>query len=221
MERSSIIVKKPFKGLIHLVFPSQFDLTSTFIRFQEFYESPNAKFRGRHFTLDEVMDDYVARFSLFSYLEDWNGFNMPGQVFDWAVFVFGDDIRPKEAILRDVVYEHLDSHPYYVIATHGAYDCEKHEIAHALYSLDNAYKIQVDMFIAQIEPPKKSLLIKWLLEEGYCLPVINDEINSYLMDALAGYERWAEFLVEPQIKLAAENLTLLFNQRLEHARLSS
>ena len=103
---------------------------------------------------------------------------------------------------------------YYVIATSPECDETKHETAHALYYLDQDYKNMVDFFIGQIEPKHKSPLIKWLINAGYDLGVINDEINAYLMDALTGYKEWEEFLNEPQVKLVAENLTLLFKETL-------
>lgn len=222
MDKKDIKILQPFKGLIHLIFPDQYSLTSTFIRFQEYYEGQSDTIRGHHFTLDEVMDDYVQRFGNFTYFEDWSGFNIPGEIFDKIVKIFGGDLRVKEEILVNVIAEVLDNRntdeKYYVIGTHPKNDQTKHELAHALYYLDPGYQGLVDWFIQQIEPKYKSPLIKWLFNEGYSLTVVNDEINSYLIDALAGYPRWAEFIKEPQVKLAAENLTLLFNKRLAKAK---
>jgi len=222
MKKNDIKILKPFKGLIHLVFPDQYSLASTFIRFQEYYESKNDKLRGHYFTLDEVMDDCVETCGKMDYF-DWNGFNIPGEVFDSAYDTFyKHGLREKEKILVELVsgYElflegiRIPFTKYYVIGTHVKSDETKHETAHALYYLDVDYKNMVDLFLMQIEPKNKSPLIKWLLNKGYDLTVVNDEIHAYLMDALTGYKEWVDFLKEPQIKLVAENLTILFKERL-------
>jgi hypothetical protein len=226
MKRTDLNVILPFKGLIQIIFPNQYLITSTFIRFAEFYEGQNDKLRGHHFTLDDVMDDYVEKFGLMSYFEDWNGFNIPGEAFDEAYKIFHQDLRDKERIVVDAVMDYKlfqdgtrqPFDKYYVIATHPEYDCTNHEMAHALFYLDPGYRAMVQFFISQIDPKSKQPLVKWLLNEGYCFQVIDDEINSYIMDALAGYERWAEFLKDQQIRLAAENLNLLFNEKLTRAK---
>ena len=70
---------------IHLLsFDTQHDLTSTFLRFQEHYESP--RFKGEVFTLDEFQDWYIKNSpngietGKFTYHTDWNGFNIPSHI---------------------------------------------------------------------------------------------------------------------------------------------
>jgi hypothetical protein len=70
---------------IHLlVFDNQYDLASTFLRFQEHYESP--EFAGKVFTLDEYKNWYInhspraSKDGVFTYYEDWNGFNIPSKI---------------------------------------------------------------------------------------------------------------------------------------------
>ena len=46
------------KDVFHLAFPSRYLLTSTFLRFQEHYESPH--FRGKIFTREEFEDWYCG-----------------------------------------------------------------------------------------------------------------------------------------------------------------
>lgn len=70
------------REILHNVYQVHFDkqsqLASTFLRFQEFYESP--KFRGRTFTRAEFEEYYTQEHGSFSYLEDWAGFNLPSDV---------------------------------------------------------------------------------------------------------------------------------------------
>ena len=54
---------KPLKSqnIILAIFDTQYDLCSTLVRIQEFYESDSDKFRGKLFTLDEYMDYYATK----------------------------------------------------------------------------------------------------------------------------------------------------------------
>ena len=63
-----------------LTFDSQYDLCMSFLRIQEFYESP--VYHGRYFTLEDYMDYWSKEYGQgsFNYLDVWNGFNVPGSV---------------------------------------------------------------------------------------------------------------------------------------------
>ena len=79
--------KQLFRGLIHLEFNSQQDLTSSLLRFQEYYESP--KYRNKPFLFNEFYEWYKkTRNGKFSYLTDWAGFNFPTSIL--KVFLNGD-----------------------------------------------------------------------------------------------------------------------------------
>ena len=63
-----------------LNFETQYELCMSFVRMQEFYESP--KFKGKYFTLEQYMDYWSKEFGKgsFTYPSVWNGFNLPGKV---------------------------------------------------------------------------------------------------------------------------------------------
>lgn len=65
---------------IYLVrLPNRYKLASTFMRFQEYYES--SKFRGRIFSSEEFMDWYAKQKGNSTYFQDWgSGFNIPSCV---------------------------------------------------------------------------------------------------------------------------------------------
>lgn len=67
------------RGVIHVVIPDSWDLAMTFLRMQEWYESPNPKFARKHFTLEEYMRWYQKAYGngAFTYPKDWTGFNVP------------------------------------------------------------------------------------------------------------------------------------------------
>jgi hypothetical protein len=77
--KTGITKHKVAEGIYLLRFKTQYELTSTFLRVQEHYESP--QFHGRIFTLEQYMDWYVADNGAFTYFQDWSGFNVPSTAF--------------------------------------------------------------------------------------------------------------------------------------------
>src|SRR6266481_838206 len=73
---------KQVKNRIYLAeFESHYDLCMFFLRYQEFYESPNPKFRGKTFELLDFMEWYAKdRKGCFTYPIDWGGFNLPSKI---------------------------------------------------------------------------------------------------------------------------------------------
>ncbi len=116
-------------------FETQYALASSFLRFQEHYES--SRFRNRVFSLEQFMDWYAARSGAFTYYEDWSGFNVPSTAF--APFYQGrfDPLLEKEKrLLR--LFER-ESTPFYVIGI-AADQSLTHELAHALFFTRPAYR---------------------------------------------------------------------------------
>jgi hypothetical protein len=63
-------------------FKDYYNLAMHFLRYQEFYESPSAKFRGKAFSIFEYMNWYQKKYGkgIFSYPKDWIGYNMPESI---------------------------------------------------------------------------------------------------------------------------------------------
>lgn len=159
--------------------PSQYWMTSTFLRFQEFYESP--KFRGLGFSLEEFQDWYSSQMpkGQFSYYNDWVGFNFPSYVVDgFTPNKFGAFTRKENWVL-----DQLRDAPekYYCIATAQDGFAIEHELVHALYYLNADYSKQVD---ATINDYKFRAFKSALVKRGYHEEVLVDEINAYLTTGL-------------------------------------
>jgi len=171
-------------GLIHLKFPTQFDLCSTMLRPQEFYESSFEEIKGKHFTLDTYMDLYSRKHGSFNYFDEVEGFNIPGnslvKFFKWFT-----DLREREVILKHLVEAcvnlELDDH-FYLIATAGDLAALKHEKCHALYYLNENFKNEIDkMTRFELPTEVKVAITKWLSTMEYCEDVFNDEIQAYII----------------------------------------
>ena len=168
------------RGIYLLRFRTQYDLTSTFLRVQEHYESP--KFSGRIFTLEEYMDWYAAEHEdTFSYYEDWTGYNVPSSAFQPFHDGKFDPLSEKEKqLLR--LFKGLRGR-FYVI---GIFDADQgksltHELAHALYFIDDEYREAVR---AAMRGYDTSALARKLAKAGYARHVIRDEKQAYIIGAV-------------------------------------
>lgn len=178
--RSAFRVREVLKGVILITAPSEQLLGSAFVRFQEYYEGP--KFSGKVFTLREHAAWYktTTEHGGFSYYNDWAGFNVPDVIFDRFFSEKGFVLRKLESIVRDVLAD--VPKPYYVIATAQGADFwgyARHELAHALYYLDDRYRKKVD---AIVDGENMDNLHQALLRAGYDEPQIKDELQAYLLD---------------------------------------
>lgn len=162
----------------HVSFPTRHLVTSTFLRFQEHYESP--EFAGKVFTLEEFMDWYAATRGAFTYCEDWSGFNLPSSVF--APFRAGkfDPLTRKEAWLLGL-FDGIEE-PFYVIGTVEGGDALGHEIVHGLFSTAPGYADEVRATLATHPLPAMRLALGKM---GYAEHVFDDELNAYLLTGLS------------------------------------
>lgn len=178
----------------------------TFLRVQEYYESPNSEFRGKHFNIWDFMEWYSRnKKHAFTYAFDWSGFNIPLPI-AWECYE-GKDKAPKKGFngvrslpdtwkskwdetMKDIVWEvqskmfnknnKRDMNAYII----GARDTEgntfKHEVAHGLYYTNKEYK-QLMNEITQAIPLNHYLKFRQnLFDMGYTDGVIDDEIQAYL-----------------------------------------
>lgn len=194
-----------FPHIYHLHFDSAYDCAMSFVRFQEYYESP--KYRKQIFTLVDYMEWYAKTKGegAFTYPVDWSGFNVP----DWAIrqvrkadipdlnkydqrmFAFIDWVEDKEF-----------PHNYYFVGTsvegykkngeeEGVLD---HEIAHALYYTDSSYRGRVERLLYEWdgrdgrgghkgeELDSAKDVLRAIM--GYHKEVVKDEIQAYCATGL-------------------------------------
>lgn len=165
------------------LFDNQYSVTSTLVRIQEYYESPSELFRNKVFDLDSYMDWYSSTNNgVFSYFTDWSGFNIPGEVIqNWYYDFWSIGYRTKEKELISKLPIN-SKEPWYFIATYKSADLSttNHEIAHALWYLNEEYRNACENNIQQLSIQTKELMTKYLKDSGYCSEVIDDEINAYL-----------------------------------------
>ncbi len=189
----TLVVNEVVEGVLHVKAKTQYELTSTFMRVQEFYESPYKEIRGIYFTHERYMDicaygnkRSAANEIVFSYLEDWNGFNVPGDVFEKWTKVFKGHLWEKEKELIECVNETKTTKKFYVIGTHDEAnkgDIE-HELSHAWYYLDSEYRKEQHKNLNKLSKRAREQIKDYLMGEGYRDTVIDDEAIAYLSTSL-------------------------------------
>jgi hypothetical protein len=157
---------------------SQEELGRTFIRFQEYYESPNPEFRGKIFTLGMVRQWYSVKYGADTYHHDWTGFNFPSRIllpFKQGLF---DPLTVEEIELLNLFKYRHDN--FYIMGAQNNATL-RHELSHALYDSNEKYRNEIDSYIKK---NKRALAKtrKYILDKGYAEEVLNDEIQAYITD---------------------------------------
>lgn len=174
-----ITIKEIRKSIFLLTFKNKYDVTSTFMRLQEYYESPYKGIKGCYFTLEEYMDRYAKENGNFTYNEDWSGFNVPDNIVRDFFKKFKHDLLKKEKELYGKIdFLINNSEKFYLIGVYKEEDLN-HEISHGYYYLDNIYKNKMDINTSDIESNVLNSIKKKLKSFGYCKEVLNDEIQAY------------------------------------------
>jgi hypothetical protein len=180
-------ITKVKPNIFAVIIEDSYDRAMTFLRIQEYYESPNPKFRGNSdFSFTEYMKWYTFEYGRgFTYGKDWSGFNVPLEVayncYDTLKDRYTDYDDVMETIIHQIYELNDDSCDGYMIgagSTEG--DTFQHEICHGLYATNKQYKELVDEITETIEWQDYLKFEGNLLDMGYTAAVIPDEIQAYL-----------------------------------------
>lgn len=167
------------KGQIFLIKSrSRQELADTFMRFQEYYESP--VFCGKTFSIKEFADWYKLNHGDFTYAKDWCGFNIPSSVLEPFRYGDFDPLTEKEKQLLNVLGNIKGN--FYIIGTTDkddmCLDTLKHEFAHASFNSNLEYKAEV---LSHANDYRTGPIKIALRNMGYHKKVISDEVNAYML----------------------------------------
>lgn len=183
----NIIKEEIRENIFLLIFENQYEVTSTFMRLQEFYESPFKNIRDHYFTLEKFMDQYAKENGNFTYNQDWSGFNVPDNCIRKFHEVFKHDLLNKEKnLFKNINSLILSDKKFYLIGIFEN-DALNHEISHGYYYLDNEYKNTMDSIICSSDQIFIKKLKSKLKKIGYCKDTMNDEIQAYLSTENSSY----------------------------------
>lgn len=172
-------------NIFAVIISNKFDRAMTFCRVQEFYESPNPQFRGKHFKMWDYMKWYSEEYGRgFSYPDDWSGFNIPFEVMDKCFKDMKEFETPYDAVMYKI-YWHIrtmkgNGKAYVIGAEDTKGDTFKHEVCHGLYHTDKTYNQLVNEITDTISVQHKLNFRNNLIGMGYTDSVVDDEIQAYL-----------------------------------------
>lgn len=176
-----------------LQFKRRYDLCMTFLRYQEFYESPNSKFRDHSFDLLSFMEWYSfsRKQGHFSYPVDWSGFNIPGDTIKrvWDLGILDRNIYDHEMLLlyNKFLEQYPDGKFYIIGACKGATVTMKHEIAHGFFFTQPEYKKEMTALVKDLTKPFYKGMCGALKKIGYTPKVYVDECQAYLSTGVPEY----------------------------------
>ena len=170
-----------------VIVPDDYHRPMLFCRVQEYYESPNLQFRGKSFDMWDYIEWYSRNHKdVFTYAFDWGGFNIPLEIAYTCYDTLTQPYTPYDDIMEEIVQKIYEMNGYstdgYII---GAGDLEGetfvHEVCHGLYTTNPLYKELADEITQMIPTKLYNQFVNNLVKYGYCLDVIDDEIQAYLM----------------------------------------
>lgn len=178
-----------------LEFNNAYDLSMTFLRYQEYYESP--KFREKFFTISDFMEWYSKKYGdgAFTYPTDYVGFNLPSHVIipvlkelrtsEYDMWTPYDDLM-YSTVLKIISQQHQDNKFYLIGVMNPKEDQQtlRHELAHALFSTNSEYQRTMGKLINKLPEQIWRTMKKKLKGRGYANNVYDDEAQAYLATGL-------------------------------------
>jgi hypothetical protein len=171
----------------------------SFIRLQEFYESPYKEIYEKVFTLEQLMDVCAKYTGTFTYPEDWEGFNIPSNIYHRFYTLFKNnlnDFSVKENTLFESINKFIKKRKllrFYLVGTYKdrtENSTIRHEIAHALFYLSKEYEkkmVELNSDFKLKYPKAYKKVKRALLNDGYSKHVIDDEIQAYFSEKRSNY----------------------------------
>lgn len=160
--------------------PTQVQLGATFLRFQEYYESP--EFKDTIFTEGQFRKWYSEKYGANTYEIDWTGFNIPGSVFDPFIKGLFNPLSDAEKELVDLFRYRTDK--FYVIgAQDGNPETLEHEICHGLYYTNREYALEVNRVISDHRSTLNDSLdpvYNYIASLMYHPSVHDDEVHAWV-----------------------------------------
>ena len=191
------VVKEVAPKIYCALIDDNYDRAMLFCRYQEYYESPYKKFRGKYFSWMAYMRHYKNAWKkdVFTYPTDWTGYNIPSNILDGGVDAFYKETEYDE-IMNDIYYYcAIDSQNknlgercdwYLIGASSKDLKTMNHEIAHGLYFTNKSYQIRMKTLLHLIPKRVRDSINKKLIKMGYVddKKILDDEAQAFLSTGL-------------------------------------
>lgn len=184
-------ISKIFERVYCVTYPTLEELSSAFVRMQEFYDG--TLFKHKIFEWETFVEVWsrTRGDGVYNYPTLWNGYNIPGSSIEkWRSALFQQSkMRENESeLLEGLSFFHgstnLD-HIYLFGVSDESSESEKqtvieHETAHAFYSLYPRYRWWCNSKVNELPSEYLIKAKNALVKRGYHRVGFNDEIQAYL-----------------------------------------
>lgn len=166
-------------------FKNNYDMCMHFLRYQEYYESSSPKFRGKAFDFFDFMKWYTFKYGkgVFTYPDDWNGFNIPGDIISkvWLLGILNKNVYDLEMFKAwHECIRRGTGEKFYIIGAVKNSGALNHEIAHGIFYLYPEYKKEMTKLVKALAPEVRKEMNTILKRLGYTPKVYIDETQAYL-----------------------------------------
>lgn len=190
-------IKQVKPNVFLVIVPDEYERSMLFLRVQEYSESPNPRIRGQTFDILDFVKWYTNEHNkAFTYADDWNGFNisfksamqcykdLPEKLTNKYDLVFLDILKQiSKMLLRTHRGAELAQNAYIVSAGSAKSVTAYHELHHAQYYTDPAYRRRANAVIKTVIPaPIYNRIRQNLIRIGYYDNdfTIHNEMQAYL-----------------------------------------
>jgi hypothetical protein len=213
MKTAKYSLKEIKPNIFYLEFQDRYDLCMHFLRYQEFYESSSPKFRNKSFSILVFMRWYSKKYGngSFTYPNDWNGFNLPGEIIAKVHNLTISDHNIYDYEMLNI-YRHCkkSSQDFYLIgALKKDKDVLNHELAHGFWFVNSEYKKKMMNLVNLLPESIKSEIFSTLKELGYSRTVFKDETQAYLSTGIT--KKMSQKLKNKNIKKYSKQFEEIFN----------
>lgn len=195
-KKSNFVIKEISKNLFLVKHNNRKESALSFLRFQEFYESP--KYKNKKIKINEFYNYYKKKYKRFTYHKDWAGFNVPLKIIN--AFKKKHNLFEKEKQIFSSFNKNKNS---YIIGVNKKEpkNTYMHEVAHGLFYLNRNYKKEV---LALLKNKDLNDIKKVLLKMGYHRSVLSDEIQAYMCFSLKDLKNYGLKNIKQYEKLRNE-----------------
>lgn len=197
--KKPFVIKEVRPGIFLFEFNNHYDMCMHFLRYQEFYESSSPRFRGKSFEILDFMKWYTKKYGngSFTYPNDWNGFNIPGDTIHkvWQLGINDRNIYDYEMHMAwKECNARAGGKKFYIIGVVRGNKALSHEIAHGLFFLNRGYKKEMVKLVKELPDSIRKNINEALKKLGYTPKVYVDETQAYmatgLTEAFGKVDQW-------------------------------
>jgi hypothetical protein len=180
--RKDIKVSQPFDGCILLKYNTVPDVARSFFRVAEYYDGKHYGGSSRSVSLVDLLDHWMDRQGNVDYFKFWNGFNIPDHAFKAWKRSAGLLSQAEQAMV-DAVHTATKGLKKFCVIGVGGNDSAtlRHEMFHARYYLDSAFRGQADALIrAHKNDPAFKAITQVLVKKLDYVHHVDEEAAAYL-----------------------------------------